>query len=334
MIKNNFLTKSILWWRLLLAVVVTGITVAGHYAKAAAPYPNKPIHLIVPFSAGSATDTLGRALAEQMARRMGQPFVVENRPGAIGTIGANVVATAPADGYTLLLGTQSTNAAPLAVLKSVPYDPAKDFSPISFVGVLPQVFLVNNDLPVHSISELIAYAKNKSQAMTYAWTSTLTRVCVETLARARDIQFLNVPYKAGSTALMDVISGRVDFTVVDTIVALPQIQAGKVRAIAVTSASGVDILPDVPTVAQGAGIADYEYTGIFAMFGPAGLPPGIVTTLSEVLKQVGTAPELRKQFAPTGLEIQMNSPEELRVRFDNERIRWTQAVSQAEIEKQ
>src|SRR5690606_12968065 len=153
------------------------------------------------------------------------------------------------------------------------------------------------------------------------------------LARHKDVEFMNVPYKAGPTAMVDLMSGRVDLTVVDMIVALPQIRAGKVRAIAVTSADRVDVLADVPTVQESANIADYDYVGIFALFGPAGMPEEVIQKLSDVMGDVGKDPAINNQFGPTGLQIQTSTPEQLRSRFLLEQDRWTRAVGEAGIVK-
>ena len=267
-----------------------------------------------------------------MSDMLGQPVVIENRPGAVGRIGADAVAKASPDGYTLLLGTQATNAAPRAFMKAPPYDPEKDFTPISFVGVLPQVLIVNNDLPVKTLNELIAYARANPSRLTYAWTNAVTRISAETLAKRTGVKFTNVPYKAGSTALTDVISGQVSFTMVDTIVSLPQIRGNKVRALAVTSPQRTPTLPEVPTVSEATLIPDFEYMGIFAVFGPAGLPMPIVRTLQTSIQKSGEDAGLRTRFGAIGLELQTGTSEQLRERFVRESQRWTRAAADAGIE--
>lgn len=313
---------------------LAGIALASICATTALAqaYPVKPIKLIIPFAAGSATDTLGRGLGDKMSAVLGQPVVVENKPGAVGRIGADAVAKAAPDGYTLLLGTQATNAAPRAFMKSPPYTPEKDFTPISFVGVLPQVVIINNDLPVRTLPEFIAYARANPGKLTYAWTSSVTRIAAESLARRTGVTFTNVPYKTGSTAMTDVISGQVSFTVVDTIVSQPQVRAGKVRALAVTSPTRTPALPEVPTITEAAQLPDYEYMGIFAIFAPAGLPPAIVQKLQMTVQKAGEDPELRARFGPIGLQIQTSTSEQLRERFVRESARWTKAAAEAGIE--
>lgn len=307
---------------------------APQWSGAQGAYPTKPIRLIVPFAPGSATDTVGRMFGQKMAEILGQPVVVDNKAGAVGTIGADLVAKAPADGYTLLVGTNSTNAAVRSISKIVPYDPAADFTPISFLGVLPQVLLVNNDLPVRTMQEFLAYARANPGKLTYAWTSTVTRVAAEMLASGSKVSFFNVPYKAGAGAITDVISGQVNFTIVDTIVALPQIAGGKVRPLAVTSPTRIVQLPNVPTVAESANLPGYELMGIFAAFGPANLPPDVLAKLNAAVQKAGADPDLRARLAATGLDAQTTTSEQLRQRFAQETAKWTAVAAEARIEPQ
>jgi len=294
-------------------------------------YPSRPIKMIVSFAPGSATDTVARVFGQKMAAILGQAVVVENRPGAVGIIGADAVAKAQNDGYTLLVGTNTTNAAVKALVKTVPYDPEKDFTPISFLGVLPQVLMVNPERPFKTLAELLARAREKPNTLTYSWTSSVTRVSAELLASMAKVSFVNVPYKTGGAALTDLISGQVDFTIVDTIVALPQIKAGKLRALAVASPARISQLPDVPTVAEAANLPGYEMMGIFAAFGPANLPPTVLAKLNQAVRQAGEDPDLRRTFAPMGLDVQTSTSEQLRTRFQQEASKWIRTASGAGI---
>jgi len=301
---------------------------------ASSDYPSRPIRLIVPFAAGSATDTVGRVFGEKMSALLGQPIIVENRPGALGMIGADAVTKAAPDGYTLLVGTNTTHAAIRSLAKNVAYDPVKDFTPISFLGVVPQVVIVNKDLPFKTLTDLVDYARANPEKLTYGWTSSVTRVATEMLASMSQVKFFNVPYKAGSAALTDIISGQINFTIVDMIVALPQIQAGKVRALAVTSAQRVSQLPDLPTVSEALELPDYELVGIFAAFGPAGLPPDILAKLNAAINKAGQDPDLRARFGKMGLTVETTSSEQLRERFAAETARWSKVATEAGIEPQ
>ena len=287
--------------------------------------------MIVSFAPGSATDTAARVFGQKMSGILGQAVVIENRPGAVGIIGADAVAKAPNDGYTLLVGTNTTNAAVKALVKIVPYDPEKDFTPIPFLGVLPQVLLINPDRPFKTLQDLLNRAREKPRTLTYAWTSSVTRVSAELLASMANVSFVNVPYKTGGAAITDLIGGQVDFTIVDTIVALPQIKGGKLRALAVASPSRISQLPDVPTVAEAANLAGYEMMGIFAAFGPANLPAPVVAKLNQAIRQAGEDPELRRTFAAVGLDVQTTTSEQLRSRFQQEAQKWTRTASGAGI---
>jgi len=294
-------------------------------------YPSRPIRIIVSFAPGSATDTVARVFGQKISTFLGQSVVVENRPGAVGIIGADAVAKAPADGYTLLVGTNTTNAAVRALVKNVPYDPEKDFTPISFLGVLPQVLLVNPDRPFKTIGDMLGRAREKPNSLTYSWTSSVTRVSVELLASMSKVSFVNVPYKTGGAAITDLISGQVDFTIVDTIVALPQIKAGKLRALAVASPSRIAQLPEVPTIAEAANLPGYEMMGIFAAFGPANLSPNVVAKLNQAIRMASEDSDLKRTFTNMGLDVQTSTPEQLRTRFQQEAVKWTSTASGAGI---
>jgi tripartite-type tricarboxylate transporter receptor subunit TctC len=191
--------------------------------------------------------------------------------------------------------------------------------------------MINPDRPFKTLAEMLARAREKPNTLTYSWTSSVTRVSAELLASMAKVSFVNVPYKTGGAALTDLISGQVDFTIVDTIVALPQLRAGKLRALAVASPARISQLPDVPTVAEAANLPGYEMMGIFAAFGPANLPPAVVAKLNQAIRQAGEDPELRRTFAPMGLDIQTSSSEQLRTRFQHEASKWTRTASGAGI---
>lgn len=316
--------------RKMIAAGVATVCLGG-LSSNAQTFPSKPIKLIIPFAAGSSTDALGRAIGQKMGETLGQPVVVENKPGAVGRIGADFVAKATADGYTLLLGTQATNAAPHAFALRLPYDATRDFTPISFVGVLPQVLIVNNNVPARTFSEFLDYARAHPEKLTYAWTSSVTRIAAEALAQRTNVKFMNVPYKQGTTALTDVISGQVSFTIVDTVVALPQVRSGKVRALAVTSPTRTSVMPELPTIAEAGQLPSYQYMGIFALFGPAGMPAPVTHKLQTTMQQVGADPQLRRQFGQIGLDIQTSTSEELRERFRFEADFWFKASAAAGI---
>jgi tripartite-type tricarboxylate transporter receptor subunit TctC len=320
--------------RHLVHVVCAAAMLAFAPLAAAQAYPSKPVRLVIPFAAGSATDTVGRVFGQKLGEILGQPFVVENKPGANGTIAASDVARAAPDGYTLLVGTNTTNAVIRMMMKNVPYDPERDFTPISFLGVLPQVVTVSNNVPAKTLAELITYARSNPGKVTYAWSNSAQRVSAEMLASMAGIQLYNVPYKLSPQAMTDLISGEVQLYITDMIVALPQIQGGKARALAVTTSTRAGVLPDVPTVAEAGPLPGFEVIGIFALYGPAGMPADLVSKLNDAVRKAGQDADLRKRLGALGLEIQPSTPEELAARMRREMQNWTKVAAQAGIEPQ
>lgn len=297
----------------------------------AAGYPNKPIRLIVPFAAGSATDTIGRIFGERITAYLGQPVVIDNRPGANGTIAALAVAKAPADGYTLLLGTNTTNSAIRSIMKNVPYDPEKDFSPISFLGVLPQLVCVNATSPHKTLAELIASAKANPEKIAYAWPNTVSKFATEMFAAMAGIKLLGVPYKSSPQAMTDLLGDRVELYFSDPVVAGPHIKSGKVRALATTSGVRMQLFPQVPTIAEAGGLKGYEVMGIFATFAPAGTPRDVIVKLNETIRKASADSEVKSKFEAMSLETQLGTPEQMAERFRQETERWTKYASVAGI---
>jgi tripartite-type tricarboxylate transporter receptor subunit TctC len=295
-------------------------------------YPSKPIKAIVPFAAGSATDQIGRAFAAKMAESLGQPVVIENRPGANGMIGADVVAKAPADGYTLLFGTNSTNAALKSLVKNLPYNQDNAFTPIGYFGSVPLIVTVNNDLPVKSLNGLVSLAKADPGKITFAYASTSQRVSSEMLASAADIKMTGVSYKSGPNAMTDLIGGQVSMFTADFAVTLPQVQAGKIRGLAVTSLKRSPAIPELPTVNEALGIKNYELIAFFAVFGPAGMPKDVVMKLNKAINEAAKSKELTERFASMGFETQPGTPEALAQKIKLETAKWAQAIKAAGME--
>ena len=314
--------------------IVFAVAALAPALAAAQAYPSKPIRLIIPFAAGSATDMIGRVFGDKLAQLLGQPIIVENKAGANGTIGADFVAKSAPDGYTLLIGTNTTNAVIQTLMKSVPYDPERDFSPISFLGALPQIVTVTNSLPVKNLAELIAYARANPRKITYAWSNSAQRVSTEMLASMAEVKFYDVPYKSSPQAMADLISGEVQLYIADMIVATAQVKAGKVRALGVTSPTRAAAVPDVPTVAEAGSLPNYQLMGIFALYGPAGVSADIVAKLNGGVQKASGDADLRSRLSMLGLEVQPSSPAELASRMRMEKQRWTKVAKEAGIEPQ
>jgi tripartite-type tricarboxylate transporter receptor subunit TctC len=297
-------------------------------------WPSKPIKAIVPFAPGSATDQIARAFGAKMSETLGQPIVIENRAGANGMIGADAVAKAPPDGYTILFGTNSTNAALKSLMKKLPYDQDTAFSAVGYMGSVPLIVAVNNDVPVKNLAELIALAKAKPNYVTFATASTSQRISSEMLAGMAGVKMTNVPYKSSPGAITDLISGQVMMFTADFAVMLPQVKAGKVRALAVTSTKRSYVAPDLPTVAEagGAALKDYELIAFFGAYAPAGTPREVVLKLNDAIAKAAHSKELIERFNTLGLETNPGTPEAFAQRTAREAVKWAKAIKEAGIE--
>ena len=306
-------------------------SILGH----AQPYPNKPIKAIVPFAPGSATDQIGRAFAAKMAEVLEQQIIVENKPGVNGMLGADAVAKAAPDGYTLLIGTNSTNAALKSLMKKLPYDQDTAFTPVGYLGSVPLIVAVNNELPAKTLKDLIDLAKAKPQQVTFASASTSQLVSTEMLASMAHVQMTNVPYKSGPAAMTDLIGGQVNLFTADFAVMLPQVKAGKIRGLAVTSTKRSKAIPELPTVNEALGLKDYELIAYFAIFAPAGTPPDIVAKLNKAINLAATHKDILDRFAGNlGFETEPGPPEALGQRTKLESAKWAKAIRDAKIEPQ
>ena len=295
-------------------------------------YPTKPIKAIVPFAPGSTTDQIGRAYAAKMSELLGQPVVIENRPGANGLIGADLVAKAPADGYTILFGTNSTNAALKSLVKNLPYNQETAFTPIGYFGSAPLIVAINNDVPAKSLNGFVSLAKANPGKMTFAYASTSQRVSSEMLASAADIKMTGVSYKSGPNAMTDVIGGQVNMFTADFGVTLPQVQAGKIRGLAVTSLKRSPAIPELPTVNEALGIKGYELIAFFAVFGPADMPKDIVLKLNKAINNAAKSKDVIERFSAMGFETQPGTPEMLAQKIKLETAKWAKAIKEAGIE--
>jgi tripartite-type tricarboxylate transporter receptor subunit TctC len=297
-------------------------------------YPNKPIKAIVPFAAGSATDQIGRAFAQKMSDILGQPVVVENKAGVNGMLGADAVAKSAPDGYTLLVGTNSTNAALKSLMKKLPYDQDTAFAPVAYLGSVPLIVAINNDVPAKNLKELVDLAKAKPSQITFASASTSQLVSTEVLASMTGIQMTNVPYKSGPAAMTDLIGGQVNLFTADFAVMLPQVKAGKIKGLAVTSTQRSKAIPELPTVNEALGLKDYELIAYFAVFAPAGTPADIVQKLNAAINTAANDKTIIERFSALGFETAPASPEALAQRSKAETAKWAKAIRDAKIEPQ
>jgi tripartite-type tricarboxylate transporter receptor subunit TctC len=317
--------------RLLAAAAMATCLSPVAFAQA---YPNKPIKAVVPFAAGSATDQIGRAFAQKMSETLGQPIVVDNKAGVNGMLGADAVAKSAPDGYTILIGTNSTNAALKSLMKKLPYDQDTAFTPVGYMGSVPLIMAVNNDVPAKTLKELVDLAKAKPTHVTFASASTSQLVSTEMMAGMAGIQLTNVPYKSGPAAMTDLIGGQVNMFSADFAVMLPQVKAGKVRGLAVTSAKRSAAVPELPTVNEALGLKDYELIAYFAVYAPAGTPADVVTKLNQAVNAAANSPEVQEKFAAIGFAVQPGTPDDLAKRGALETAKWAKAIRDAKIEPQ
>ncbi len=312
-------------FRFLIATLLCAAT-----SVCAQTYPNKPVKLVVPFGAGSATDTVARQVGQLLSEALGQQFIVDNKAGANGSIGAEFVAKAAPDGYTLIMSTNTPHAANPSLMKKINYDPVKDFAPIARVANIPFVLVVNNDIAAKSLNELIALVRKQPGKYSYASGSSGSIISGAALASGAKIDLLHVPYKSIPPGLTDVMGGQVSMIFADLVTGLPQIKAGKVRALAVTSAESSPMLPNVPPM--GSAVKGFELVAWFALFAPANTPADIVKKLNaEVVKAIARQ-DIRDKLAASGLSVQSSSPEQLGAFQKLEIAKWATMVKDAGIQ--
>ncbi|MCY1515657.1 hypothetical protein D9M68_502530 [compost metagenome] len=294
--------------------------------NASAAFPDKPINMVVPFGAGSATDTLARSVAKGLSERLGQPVTVENKPGAGGGIGAAYVARSAPDGYTLLMGTNGPMAANASLYQRLPYNPIKDFAPVALMGRLPMILIGNADTKASTLPELIAAARAQPGALNFGASNTTARVWVELLKRMADVDVATVLYSNVGGMMTDLMSGRISYAFENVGPSLPQIAAGKVRALAVTTPQRASFAPDIPTVAE-SGLDKHELVVWFAMFAPRDTPPPVVARLNAEVNQVLATPELRQLATQIGMAPAAGSPADLKAYQEDEVKNWRNLVA-------
>ena len=297
-------------------------------------YPTRSIKLVIPYPPGGIADTFTRALAQQLSERLGQPMLAENKPGASAIIGAEAAAKSPPDGYTLLLGSISSLATNVAMFRKLPYDPLKDFAPVSMVFYTPLFLVVNPGVPANSVQELVAYAKAHPGAVNFGSVGygTAIHLAAELFKSLAGIDIVHVPYKGSSQVLPDIVGGRVQM-VFDGGTFLAQVKAGKLRLLAVTSAKRLESVPEAPTMAE-AGIPGYEMAIWFGVVAPAGTPKPVVDRLSREIAEVVKQPAFRKRFVESGVEPLANTPEAFAELIASEIRKWITLVKDAGVRPQ
>jgi tripartite-type tricarboxylate transporter receptor subunit TctC len=309
--------------------VALGASVAG---AAAQSYPTKPIKLVVPFAPGGPADVIGRIIGQQLNIILGQSLVVENRGGAGGTIGARLAAFAEPDGYTLMFANTSTLSINPAVYHHLDYDPAKAFAPVALVGTTSNILVVNPALPVKSVAELIAYAKANPGKLSYSTpgVGTPPHMIGELFKLRTGLDITHVPYKSGGSSTQDVVSGQVQLTFENPAVALPLVQSGQIRALAVTSEARNPRLPDVPTLRET--IPDFVSVSFTGMVAPAGVSPAIIAKLNAAINEGLKAPAVQATLAQLSVDVKPGSPEEFGAFLAKEKEKWATVAKAAKIQ--
>ena len=315
--------------KLLKTLAVTALVALASGHAAAQTWPDRPVRLVVPFPAGSATDMAARVVGQQLQAALGQPFVVDNKPGAGGNIAGSEVVRAAPDGYTLLFSSNSAVASNVALLKSVPYDPLKDFTAVAGVGQNMLVLMVRTDFPARTLAEFIAQAKARPGKLNGGFGSSSSQVSIAMLNKLAGIDTALVPYKGIPLAVNDVVGGTLDFTFVDLGNALAQAKGGKLRAIAVTSEKRNPLAPDWPAIAES--VPGFDITAWFAVVGPANMPRPVVDKLNGAITAIMERPDAKERFATIGVAPMPLAPDRLRAFIAAEIAKWQRLVKEANV---
>ena len=313
-----------------IAATATVLCFSPLGALAQTAYPSKPITIIVPFSAGGTTDILARVVGLHVGQTLGQPVIVDNRAGAGGNIGTQAVARAPADGYTLLMGTVGTHAINQGLYKKLPFDPIKDFTPLSRVAMVPNLLVANPAQPYKNVKELIAYAKANPGKVNFASSGNGTSIhlSAELFKQMTQVEMQHVPYKGSAPAVADLIGGQTAIMFDNMPSVMPHVKAGKLRAMAVTTARRSPALPDVPTIAE-SGVPGYDTSSWFGLLAPVGTPADVVAKLNAAIVKALADPEVKTKLAEQGAEPHPEKPEQFAAFIGAETTKWGKVVKES-----
>jgi len=316
-----------------MRAIMCALAIMGALASAAGAqeWPTKQVNLIVPFSAGGTTDLFGRLLAQHMHQKLGQPFIVENRAGAGGNLGAAAVAKAPADGYTFLVGTVSTHAINPFIYSKLPYDTVKDFQPVSLIARLPNILVVHPSLPANNVAELIAHLKANPDKLSYgsSGAGTSIHLAAELFKIRTGTTMTHVPFRSSGDIMNNLTGGHINLAFDNITLAWPQVKAGRLRALAVSSIERSAIAPDVPTVADT--IPGFEATSWHGVFAPAGTPKLVVDKMAAEMKRILELPEVKDKLFEIGAVASPMTPEDFAKFIEGERAKWQDVVKAAGV---
>ena len=312
------------------ALLIVGF--ASSHAAWGQGYPNKPVRIVVPFAAGSATDIVARLVGEELTNVFGQAFIVDDKPGASAIIGAEIVAKALPDGYTLFVTTNTSHSANPFLFKKLPYDPVKDFTPVAGIMIIPVIVVVDPKLPINSMQELISYTKANPGKVSFGYGNSIGQVVGASFAKAVGITVTPIPYKSSPQAMTDVIGGQVSYGVTDMAAGQQLVKAGKLRAIGVSSEKRSALMPDLPAISETPGLSGFDVTAWVAMFAPAGTPKEIVDKLSVEVKKALAKPEIKDRITQFAAETMPSNSEQLGVFVRAQLANWGKRIKDAGIE--
>lgn len=316
----------------LLAAGIAAIIGSAPLPAQAQNYPSKPIRYVVPFPPGGTTDIISRLIAQKLTESLGQPVIVENKAGAGGVVGTDSVAKALPDGYTILMGASGPIAISPSLLKNIPYDPIKDFAPITTVAVVPTMLVVNPSVPANSVRELIALAKARPGRLSFASTGNgaTPHMAGELFKLATNTDILHVPYKGSSPAVNDLIGGQTSMMFEQITAVLPHVKSGRLRALGVGGLRRSSALPDMPTISE-AGVPGFDVSSFFGVLAPSGTPAAIVSKLNAEIVRILSTPEMREKLTAQGAEPETSTPEQFAARIKAEIEKWAEVIRKSGV---
>lgn len=319
----------------LISIALLAATVLPMSAQAAATFPTKPIRIIVAYTPAGTTDILARAIGQKMSENWGQPVIVDNRAGAAGNIGTEVAARATPDGHTLIMGTAGTHGINVSLYRKLSWHPVNDFAPVSLSAMVPNIMVVNNSLPVKSVKEFITHVKANPGKLSYGspGNGSTAHLSMELFKSMTGSTIVHIPYKGSAGVLADVMGGQIAVTIDNMPPYIPQVKAGKIRALAVSTSKRSSAMPDLPTIAE-AGVPGYEAGAWFGLLAPAGTPKAVIAQLSAESARILKLPDMSKRISELGAEPVGSTPEQFAELIKSEIAKWAKVIKDAKVELQ